>query len=217
MACKKVIPFNKIKGEIWKDVPGFEGLYSVSNLQRVRSNKRKSSGSYFTVGDKILRPGVHSYGYPKFTLCKDGKLHYLQLHRIMALAFIPNPDNLPCINHIDNDPKNNSIENLEWCTWKHNTRQAYRQERLTKLGERNHMAKLTEEQVLDIFNSTLTTKDAAKKYSVSYQAALDIRSGRRWHQLTGKRHPSVKDRICESEKSQKYLSGQLMTALENTP
>lgn len=189
--------FNQIEGEIWKDVVGFEGLYSVSNLQRVRSEKRKSNNHWTTVCERILRAGKHSFGYPKFTLCKDGKFHYVQLHRLVAEAFIPNPNNLPCINHIDNNPLNNAIENLEWCTWSFNSRYAYKQERLSKVGEKNHMSKLSEKEVLEIFNSKEGRQILSKRYNVSFQTVYDIRVGRRWYMITGKRHPAVKQRICE--------------------
>ncbi len=193
MGDRKNIPVVDLEGEFWKDIPGFKRLYAVSNKQRVKSKKRRG------IREKILRPGFHPYGYLKFTFCKNKKLCYKQLHRIMAETFIPNPLKLPCINHIDNNPKNNSIENLEWCTWAHNSRQAYRQERITKVGERNHMSKLTEVQVLEIFNSTETRRQVlADRYNVSYQAIGDIKTGRRWYMLTGKRHPSVKKRICRT-------------------
>lgn len=203
MSNRKNIPFNSLIGEIWLPVVGFEGLYSVSNAERILSHGRSGMNGY-TITEKILRPGKHSYGYPKYTLMKEGKFYYFSLHRIVATAFLPNPNNLPCINHIDNNPKNNKPENLEWCTWRHNTRQAYRQERLTKVGEKNHMAKLKEKQVLEIFNSKEPTKSLIKKYKVKQQTINDIKSGRRWYMITGKRHPKTKERICEKEKSTIY-------------
>lgn len=198
MKNRKNIPVIDLPGEIWKDIPSFEGLYAVSNLQRVKSCKRPSvQNKNLIIAEKILRPGKHKYGYLKFTLCKQKKFHYVHLHRLMAETFMPNPNNFPCINHIDNNPENNSIENLEWCTWSHNTRHAYRQERLTKLGELNHMSKLTEKKVIAIFNSPESRKNLAAKYNVSAQAITDIKLGRRWCAVTGKRHHSVKKRICE--------------------
>lgn len=193
----KANKFIPLDNEVWKDVVGFEGLYSVSNLQRVRSEKRKSNGHWSVVCERILRPGKHKFGYPKFTLCKNGKLYYVHLHRLVAQAFIPNPSNLPCINHKDNNPDNNSIDNLEWCTHKYNSRYAYKQERLSKVGEKNHMSKLSETEVLEIFNSKLGRIPLSMKYNVSKQTVYDIKAGRRWYVLTGKRHPDVKKRICE--------------------
>lgn len=105
----KNVLFNFIDGEIWKPVVGFEGLYEVSNMQRVKSLKRKKNGLVTPI---ILRSGLHQFGYPKFTLCKNGKFYYFQLHRLIAEAFIPNPSNLPCINHIDCNPENNDISTL---------------------------------------------------------------------------------------------------------
>lgn len=196
MGDRKNIPVINLDGEIWVDVIGFEGLYAVSNKLRVKSYKRKGINGY-AIHDKILRAGKHSGGYAKFTFCKDGNFHYFNRHRLVATAFIPNPLNLPCINHIDNDPTNDAIENLEWCTFRHNTRHAIKAGRLTWLGENNGGSKLKEGQVLEIFNTKTPSMELATKFNVSQHTINDIRSGRRWCELTGKRHPSIKKRILE--------------------
>lgn len=102
--------------EIWKPVLGYEGLYEVSNLGRVKSLPRMEvCGSLIRKrSGRILKPDVRK-GYERVTLCKDGKLQRIFVHRIVATAFIPNPNNLPFINHKDETPSNNSVENLEWC------------------------------------------------------------------------------------------------------
>ena len=95
--------------EIWKDIEGYEGRYKVSNKGRVYDNKL----------DKFI--GYESLGYMCVALCKDKKQKKCRVHRLVAQAFIPNPDNLPVINHKDENKTNNCVENLEWCTVKYNT------------------------------------------------------------------------------------------------
>ncbi len=98
--------------EIFKDIKGYEGLYQVSNLGRVKSFNRGK--------ERILKPCLDRYGYFHVTLSKNGKQKGCTIHRLVATTFIPNPNNLPQINHIDGNKTNNKIENLEWCTAQEN-------------------------------------------------------------------------------------------------
>lgn len=108
--------------EIWKDVKDYEGLYQVSNLGRVKRLewKRFSLGKWQTIKEKVLKQTIGTTGYWHISLNKNGSHNTYKVHRLVARAFIPNPDNLPCINHKDNNPLNNKVENLEWCTYKYN-------------------------------------------------------------------------------------------------
>lgn len=99
--------------ETWKDITGYEGLYQVSDLGRVRSLKFGKV--------RILNPGRIKSGYLMVGLCRDGKVRNVRVHRLVAEAFIPNPSNCPVINHKDENPGNNVVDNLEWCTAKYNT------------------------------------------------------------------------------------------------
>lgn len=113
--------------EIWKDIPGYEGRYKVSSLGRIKSLKRmvNFAGHEREVEEKI-REGVKSRnGYWRITLSKDYKNKTYTIHSIVAKAFIPNPENLPCINHINSDKDDNSVANLEWISHKNNTRHYY--------------------------------------------------------------------------------------------
>lgn len=110
--------------EIWKDIPNFEGLYQVSNLGNVRVLDRYVN-SAIRNNDKVKRKGkilkqYNKRGYLQVSLIKNYKRYYFTVHRLVAMAFLPNPDNLPQINHKDENPLNNNLSNLEWCTAKYN-------------------------------------------------------------------------------------------------
>ena len=104
--------------EIWKDIKGYEGKYQVSNLGRVRSlydqNQFKKTHRI-----KLLKFNIRS-GYYNVNLNNHRKRKNFQVHRLVAFAFIPNFDNKPIINHIDENRLNNKVDNLEWCTQKEN-------------------------------------------------------------------------------------------------
>lgn len=112
--------------EIWKDIEGYEGLYQVSNYGRIKSLARKVfvSNPHFTgyrhTKEKILKQGITGMGYEFVILRKNNKNHQIYIHRLVAEAFIPNPNNFPEVNHKDENPKNNHVNNLEWCTHKYN-------------------------------------------------------------------------------------------------
>lgn len=109
--------------ELWKYITGYEGLYQVSNMGRVRSFDRwviGKSNSKRLIKGKILKPIKGSKGYLHVQLCKKGKINCYLVHRLVAQAFIDNSDNLPQVNHRDECKTNNVVENLEWCTASYN-------------------------------------------------------------------------------------------------
>lgn len=109
--------------EIWKDIEGYEGYYQVSNLGRVRSVDRYVKhwqGGISLFKGKIITGNDRTRKYKKVQLSKDGVSKGYYIHRLVAITFLPNPNNYPVINHKDEDPSNNCVENLEWCTQKHN-------------------------------------------------------------------------------------------------
>lgn len=108
--------------EIWKDIQGFEGLYQVSNTGKVKSLERTrlgKNGCFIKVKDRILKQRKCK-GYFKVTLCKGNITKGFQVQRLVAKAFIDNPNNFPCVNHKDENKENNCVENLEWCDYKYN-------------------------------------------------------------------------------------------------
>ena len=107
--------------EIWKDIEGYEGLYQVSNEGRVKSVERvvmRCNGRPKTISERVLKPWLDKKGkgYFNIDLWKDNICKKFKLHRLIAKAFIPNPDNKEEIDHIDTDTRNNKIENLRWVT-----------------------------------------------------------------------------------------------------
>ena len=116
----------KANFELWKDIKSFEGLYQVSTLGRVRSLDKYIDVKIRNVDKvlkrgKILKPAYDKDGYLRVSLCKNGKRTNFYVHRLVAEAFIPNPLNLPVINHKDEVKDNNYPYNLEWCTDEYNT------------------------------------------------------------------------------------------------
>lgn len=106
--------------EEWRDIEGYEGMYQVSTLGRVRSLDRVLGNNHFQQG-RMCKLRLKKGGYISVQLCKNSKHHEKNVHRLVAQAFIPNPDNKPTVNHIDEDKTNNAVSNLEWATHKENT------------------------------------------------------------------------------------------------
>lgn len=124
--------------EIWKDIKGYEGLYQVSNMGRI-----KSLGNNKTRKEKILSLKPSNDGYIRVYLCKNGKQKPFSVHRLVAQAFLPNPDNLPEVNHIDENKENNHVKNLEWCDRKYNMNYGSRNERasISRKGKKHKRKK----------------------------------------------------------------------------
>lgn len=157
--------------EIWKNIPKFSS-YQVSNLGNVRSidrNKIKWNGhQYIEVlyKGKILKQHKLK-GYNAVGLWENGKMHNIQVHRLVALSFLENDNNYPCINHIDGNKLNNNVNNLEWCTYSHNSKEAYRmglraisdkqKERFRQVGLKTGKRLIQKDllgNIIKIFNST---------------------------------------------------------------
>ncbi len=123
------------KTEEWRDVVGYEGLYMVSNIGNVKSLQRTAkskNGSIRTVSEKLRKINKNKSGYIMVILNKEGKRKGIKIHRLVAQAFLPNPENLPQVNHKDENKSNNCVENLEWCTQEYNNKYGTRTERTSK-------------------------------------------------------------------------------------
>lgn len=107
--------------EIWKDIPEYEGLYQISNYGKVMSLNYNH-----TKQNRELLTNENTDGYLSVALCKNNKIKRYRINRLVAQAFIPNPNNKPQVNHIDGNKKNNFISNLEWCTASENQIHSYK-------------------------------------------------------------------------------------------
>ena len=147
----------KYINEIWKPIKGYEGLYEVSNLGRIKSLKRlvKKWDGYRIVPEKILTPRANNRGYLRINLCKDGITKTFSPHRLVAEAFIPNPDNLPCVNHKDENPLNNVVSNLEWCTYSYNNSYGNRNKRIALSNSKPVLQYTLDGQFVKEWSSTM--------------------------------------------------------------
>ena len=125
--------------EIWKDIPGYESLYQVSTLGRVKSLRRtvkRKNGYSLPIRERILKPRKDRYGYLNVVLQKEGKIKCMSIHRLVCEAFLPNQNNLPQVNHKDENPLNNNVENLEWCSHLYNCHYGTRNVRIAKANSK---------------------------------------------------------------------------------
>lgn len=164
--------------EIWKDIKGFESLYQVSNLGRIKSlskfinNNPKSKTIGFYSKEKNLKPTKSNSGYLYVVIYKKSKKYTLFIHRLVAQAFIPNPDNLPQVDHLDGNKLNNNVDNLEWVTSKENINRAWKmglyKPRSENKGKLNNYSKSIRKKVLqydlqgNLINSYNSTREASR-------------------------------------------------------
>ena len=125
MEKRKVNEVKDLEGEIWVDVPNYEGLYQVSNFGNVKSLSRyvgtsDKLGGRRKTKERLLKLWACKGGYLMVRLSRGCSIKNFFVHRLVAIAFIPNPHNLPQINHKDENPSNNTVNNLEWCDAKYN-------------------------------------------------------------------------------------------------
>ena len=125
-----------MKEEIWRDIAGYEGLYQISNMGRIKSLGRtvpSKGGSKQYRKERILKTVTNTNGYWYVDLHNgNGKRKTFSIHRLVCEAFHPNPENKPCVNHIDENKANNAASNLEWCTYKENNNHGTHNARVAK-------------------------------------------------------------------------------------
>lgn len=166
--------------EIWKDIDGYIGFYQISNLGRVKCLQReiirsgdikKNHTRKFTLNEQIKRTAFDKDKYQIVALNKDGKSKMHKIHRLIAKAFIPNPENKPQVNHIDGNPSNNSISNLEWVTNRENTIHAFkflnRNEKRYKIEQFNNKKVLQYDKKGNLLNTYTTRAEASRKTGVN--------------------------------------------------
>ena len=149
--------------EQWKDIQGYENLYQISNTGRVKSLPRYDDYGRF-YPEKILKPEKLRKGYLRVKLgSRKDSFEKIMVHRLVAMAFIPNPDNLPQINHKNEDKSDNRVENLEWCDNSYNHNYGTRNTRATQ-HRKIKVAQCKEDgNIIRVFDSI---KDAAIKLNI---------------------------------------------------
>lgn len=171
-----------LEGEIWKPIGGYEGFYEVSNKGRIKSLGRKGSGC--SGEDRIIRTPNGNNRYCTFAISIKGKRKQLQLHRVVAIAFIPNTENKPEVNHINAVKTDNTVENLEWCSSSENTIHGLGLGIMnTAKGTQKPNARFTEGEVKIIkekLSRGVKGSDIAKEYGVNKVLIYNIKSGKTW-------------------------------------
>ena len=164
--------------EIWKNVVGFEEQYEISNLGNLRSKERFVK--HWRGGERKYKSNVKNIrlndkGYFRCNLKNEGKRYDFTIHKLVALAFIPNEENKPVVNHKNGIKTDNRVENLEWCTVQENITHAVKN-RLVK-------TKLTDEQAKEIFNSQLSHRKLAKLYNITSSIVWRIKNKKAYKHL----------------------------------
>ena len=170
-------------GEEWKDLAGFEEYYKISNYSRIKRKPRswrsgRNGGTYKTLGWGMVKQRRLKGGYVKATLCKDGDKRSYSVHVLEAKTFVPNPNNLPVVNHKDLNKDNNSAENLEWTTYSENTKHWIENTGYNFKGHK-FAKKLTQEQEIQIKefkqkNMGMTTRQIANALGFTYNQVIRV-------------------------------------------
>ena len=170
-----------MKEEVWKPIKDYEGLYEISNLGRVKSLNYKRTGK-----EKILKNTVCNDGYLKVGLTKNGKDKVFRIHRLVAEAFIPNPENKPYVDHINTIREDNRVENLRWATAKENNNNSLTKKKMSE----NHRKQNSEEhnkKISESHKGKQHTEETRKKMSEAKKGKKSPMCGR-----TGKDNPNSK-------------------------
>lgn len=210
--------------EVWKDIEGYEDLYMISNYGNVKSLEKKDSLGRIR-SEKILKLQKTAWGYFQLTLHKDNKKKNFLIHRLVAMAFIENPNNHLEVNHKDEDKTNNKVENLEWCDRTYNANFGTIKERLAehsrrRIGENHPMhgrigvksprygttgekspvaRRIICETTGEIF---ITIREASRKMNINESNICDCcRGGRK----TAGKHPTTKEKLVW-----RYYNGETM-------
>jgi len=168
--------------EIWKDILGYESRYQISNYGNIKSFVKKFSG-------KLMIPKCDKDGYFYLGLRDTtSKRKWFRIHRLVAIAFIFNPDNLPFINHKDNIVTNNYYKNLEWCTHQYNNQYAFTNGNQDNSCEKHPQTRLTNEKVKEIYRTAMignyTEPQLAEMYNTTRSVVNKLRLKMRWTKVT---------------------------------
>lgn len=148
-------------------IPGYEGRYSIDKVGNVYSHYSK----------RLLKPKIDKDGYKEVALSRNGKTKYFRVHRLVAITFIPNPNNYPLVNHKDENKANNAINNLEWCTTKYNDNYGSRNLKISQTKQTRPVL-----QIDDRGNTVAQyrgVKEAMKKTGVNRNSIREVIRGNR--------------------------------------
>lgn len=150
--------------EIWRDIKGYEGIYQVSNLGEIKSIKKA----------RIIKGSLDSRGYPHIQLFKNGKMKCFKTHRLIAINFIPNPDNKPTVNHKNGDRLDSRVANLEWSTHKENINHAIECGLRVRKPSKN--VAVTKEQKSDILlnRGIQSIRQLSDKHKLKYETVWQV-------------------------------------------
>ena len=144
--------------ESWKNIKGYEGLYQVSNMGRVKSLERtatRKNGIKQTIRERILKPSTDKDGYLLVSLYNGrGKVKTFKVHRLVCEAFYENPKKKPCVNHIDENKTNNVATNLEWCTYEENNNHGTRNARSAEAQSKSVGQYTRDGKLIKVWQST---------------------------------------------------------------
>ena len=186
-----------------KDIPGYEGIYAITKDGKIWNHPREETGLHgnkynnrktkciYKKGGYFLKGTIKSTPpYPTVGLTKNGICKYVRIHRLLAITFLPNPQNLPCINHKNGIKTDNRLANLEWCTVAQNNKHAHDNGLIPPKeglkGMKNHKALVTDKQVIEmrkLRTKGMTLKILGTKYGISFRTVWDIVTYRHWKHL----------------------------------
>lgn len=168
--------------EIWKDIKNYEGDYKISNFGNVLSLKHNKK--------RILKACINRGGYSQVVLTKNKKSKSLEVHRMVAMAFIPNLNDKPCVNHINGIKTDNKVENLEWVTYLENMHHAIKNKLINNAEENSGRSKLKKTDIIEIFLMRfvrkLPNRTIANILKVGEDHISDIIMGKAWKSVKQK-------------------------------
>lgn len=189
--------------EIWRDIPEYEGYYQVSNLGNVKSLSRYVKGNIGQpkiIYERILKPVIRGK-YLSVRLCKFHKTKSYNIHRLVAISFLENKYNYPCINHKDENKLNNNVNNLEWCSYSYNIHYGTCLERIGKSNSISHLGKVQPKleksnksvNIMLINNEDIIkgAKTASLKYGISASNIIQCCKGKRKSAGKFKNEPAI--------------------------
>lgn len=164
--------------EIWKDVIGYEGLYQVSNFGRVKNIKKPVQ--------IIMKNNLTPIGYHLMRVSKNNIQKGFRVHRLVAIHFIPNPENKREVNHKNGVKTDNRVENLEWVTSSENSKHAVKNGfHKGRKGEKHHSVKIKEQDAIFIKYGSegISSRELSEKYNLHVNQINDIKAGRKWKHI----------------------------------